>query len=190
MVIIWELPRPAELKPQRKLTPDELAALWTDLSGSDANKAHRAIWSLVANPQQGVALLSEKLQPMGMVDSKRVEKLLADLDNEDFDVREKATKELEEMGSVIEATLRKEQERTKSAEVRRRLELVLKKMDSSPASPEKRVIPGRALLVLEHSGTPEAKELLKKLAGGATTAWQTQEAKAALERIARRATHK
>jgi WD40 repeat protein len=189
MVIVWEIDRRPEPKPEREPTATELAALWTDLSGPDAGKAHRAIWALVARRPQGVALVGEKLQPMGAVDGKRVEKLLADLDSEEFDIREKATKELEEMGNLVEGRLRKEQTQTTSAEVRRRLDAILKKWDTGPASPDKRIIPGRALMVLEHSGTPEAKELLKKLAGGAATAWQTQEAKAALERIARRSKH-
>jgi hypothetical protein len=41
--------------------------------------------------------------------------------------------------------------------------------------------------VLEHIGTPEAVRVLEKLSKGATDARLTHEAKAALERLARRA---
>jgi hypothetical protein len=43
------------------------------------------------------------------------------------------------------------------------------------------------LEVLEHIGTPEAREVLKALAKDAPDARLTREAKAALERLARRA---
>ena len=42
----------------------------------------------------------------------------------------------------------------------------------------------RAIMVLEHIATPEARELLKTLADGEADALPTKEAKAALERLA------
>jgi HEAT repeat protein len=45
----------------------------------------------------------------------------------------------------------------------------------------------RAIEILERIGTPEAVEVLQKLAHGATEARPTQEAKASLERLAKRA---
>jgi len=44
----------------------------------------------------------------------------------------------------------------------------------------------REIQVLEHIGTPEAQEVLKKLAQGAPEARLTQEAKAALDRLSKR----
>jgi hypothetical protein len=44
----------------------------------------------------------------------------------------------------------------------------------------------RAIEVLEHIGTPDANELLQTLATGAPEARLTQEAKASLERLAKR----
>ena len=41
----------------------------------------------------------------------------------------------------------------------------------------------RAILVLEHIGTAEARRLLRELADGAPDAWRTQEAQAALRRL-------
>jgi RNA polymerase sigma factor (sigma-70 family) len=40
--------------------------------------------------------------------------------------------------------------------------------------------------ILEHVGTPQARQALQTLAEGAPAAWLTQEAKAALQRLARR----
>jgi hypothetical protein len=44
--------------------------------------------------------------------------------------------------------------------------------------------------VLERAGTPEAKRVLTSLADGAPGAWQTLDAKAALERRAQRPAEK
>jgi hypothetical protein len=44
---------------------------------------------------------------------------------------------------------------------------------------------GRAIEVLEHLGTPEARDVLQELSRGAPAAYVTQEAKAALTRLAR-----
>jgi hypothetical protein len=45
----------------------------------------------------------------------------------------------------------------------------------------------RAVAVLEHIGTPEAHELLQSLAGGTPESRLTREAKASLQRLAKRA---
>jgi hypothetical protein len=67
-------------------------------------------------------------------------------------------------------------------EVRRRVEQLLGKLETSPRRLQKL----RAVEVLEHIATPEARELLRILAKGAPEARVTQEAKASLERLAQR----
>jgi hypothetical protein len=70
-----------------------------------------------------------------------------------------------------------------SPEVRRRLGELLQRLDPL-ASPE--LLRGlRAVQVLEQVGTPEARDLLRTLAGGVPEARLTQEAKASLQRLAR-----
>jgi hypothetical protein len=70
-------------------------------------------------------------------------------------------------------------------EVRRRIELLLEKHDRATLAPE-RVREVRALEILEQVGTPEARELLEKLTKGASEARLTREAKASVERLAKR----
>jgi len=93
---------------------------------------------------------------------------------------------LKQAGESVDAALRQELARTTSAEVRRRLGQVLEELDQTVGAPTRRAVPSRALLVLEQAGTPEARQALERLAEGAPGAWLTQEAKAALTRIARR----
>jgi len=73
------------------LTTKDLDTLWDDLAGLDAIKAYQAIGALADAPDQAVALLAKHLHSTGQVDAKRVEQLIKDLDNDDFDTRDKAS---------------------------------------------------------------------------------------------------
>src|SRR5262245_38618006 len=66
--------------------------LWADLAAEDARKAYRARNALAF--AQAIPCLSDCLHPIRPVDAKRVEKLIADLDSEQFAAREAAAKEL------------------------------------------------------------------------------------------------
>jgi hypothetical protein len=126
------------------------------------------------------------LRPAPLPDPQRVVRLLADLDNEQFPVREKASRELRELRAPVEAALRQVLAGKPSLEARRRVERLLESL--SEWSPEElRCL--RAVEALEHSGTREACALLEVLAAGAPAARLTREAKAALERLSRRSTN-
>jgi hypothetical protein len=90
------------------------------------------------------------------------------------------------MGHDAEPALRQALNGNPSAEAHRRIEGLLDRLDKEPAPPE-RLREGRALTVLEQAGVPSARKLLAELAGGAAEAQLTRDAKAALERINRRA---
>src|SRR5262249_49917244 len=68
------------------LTPAELDSLWTDLA-ADAAKAHAALWKLVAAPEQALPFLRERLPVAVGPDAKRLAKLLAELNDDDFATR-------------------------------------------------------------------------------------------------------
>jgi type IV secretory pathway VirB4 component len=72
-----------------------------------------------------------------------------------------------------------------SPELRRRLETLLSKLQG-PITSTETLRSLRAIEVLEHIATPEARELLQKLARGAPEARLTREAKTAVERLGRR----
>jgi hypothetical protein len=72
-----------------------------------------------------------------------------------------------------------------SLEMRQRIEGLLEKQRGPVRRPE--VLQAlRAVAVLERIATTEAREVLQKLASGAAEARLTQEAKASLERLAKR----
>jgi hypothetical protein len=161
----------------------ELAARWKALADKDAAKAHQALWSLVAVPGQAVAFLKPHLRRVPLADPKRIARLITDLDDDEFTVREQASRELEDLEDGAVPALRVVLAGTPPVEVRRRVERLLARR--AEAAPERfRAL--RALEVLEHIGTPAARKCLAALAKGAARARLTQEAKAALERLARR----
>ncbi|HMC64722.1 MAG TPA: hypothetical protein VKI65_07270, partial [Gemmataceae bacterium] len=133
--------------------------------------------------EQNVPFLKKQLRPAASGDSKRIAQLLAQLDSDEFASREKATQALLALGEQAESALRIALAGETSLEVRRRVEMILEQLEPSKSAVRLREF--RAVEVLEHIGTPEAKQLLQALAKGAPEARLTQEAKAALERLGR-----
>jgi WD40 repeat protein len=185
--ILWDiaglkLPKPEVVK----LTPDQLASLWDGLAGEKASDGYRAVGRAVAAGTQVVAVLRERLEKSAGVDGKRVAALIADLDADEFDTREKATKELAAIGTRVVPALRRTLAGSVSAEVRQRVEGLLKKLDGPEAAGQQHRT-GRALEALEAIGSPEAVKALEALARRGADDELGREAKAALGRIAKRA---
>lgn len=169
--------------PPRSLDPKELAALWKELAGEEFPNAYQALGALAADPKQTVAFLKEQLKPVSPADALRVEKLIADLDSDQFAVRQKASQELDKLGDLAEPYLRRVLEGKPTLEVRRRADDLLRKLEEQPPAGEvARDL--RALALLEHLGTPEAREVLRRMTKGAPGVRITREAAAALERLA------
>jgi hypothetical protein len=175
--LVWDL-RP----PDKPLTVDALRAAWADLVSGDAARAYQAVLRLAAAPQQSVPFLTEALPLVPRADGERIARLIADLNDDDFNTREKASLELERLGEGAVAALRRAVAEDSSAEVRRRCEVLLRQWDE-PALAGELLRTVRAVEALEQAGTPEARALLKKLADGADGARLTREAKAARERL-------
>ncbi|HVS37006.1 MAG TPA: hypothetical protein VMS17_15705 [Gemmataceae bacterium] len=185
--LIWDLTGLADEKASQTLTPERLASLWDDLADGDAGTAWHAGWQLTADPSASVAFLQKHLRPAA-VDAERIARLLADLDSEDFEAREKASGELAALGEVAGPALRRALEDKPSAEARQRLEELVRRLGGLVTDAEQaRVL--RGVEVLEHMGTADARRLLEELAEGAEGSRQTREAKAALERLAERLPH-
>ncbi len=165
----------------KPLTPRQLEPCWTALADTDAAKAYDAVWTLVAAPEQAVPFLQKHLLPVPRFEAKAVVRLIADLDSEDFKVRQKAMVELTRLGDAIAPALQAALDGKPSPEVRRRIEQLL---DQTREWTAERLRDHRAIQALEHIATQSAQEVLRALAGGAPGASRTEEAKAALQRRA------
>src|SRR5262249_13559554 len=74
-----------------KLSDKEREVLWTDLASSDAARAGRAVWTLTAAGPSTVSFLKARLRPAtARVPPEMVARFIADLDAEDFHIRERA----------------------------------------------------------------------------------------------------
>jgi WD40 repeat protein len=184
-VLVWDVrglvaragPRP------RLLTPVELKASWANLAGA-APVARRAVWALVADPEQAVSLLRPGLRPVAPVAAARLAGLIKDLDSPRFAVRESATRELRSFGGAAGSALRRVLQGRPSPEVRRRAEALVTELEGPVRSPESRRIL-RAVEVLEQVGSYQARLRLQELARGTEGARLTREARAALDRLAK-----
>jgi dipeptidyl aminopeptidase/acylaminoacyl peptidase len=183
-VMVWDLTGRVGLDVSERITLDAKAQerLWTDLADADAARGYQAI-RLLLRAEQTVGLLRERLHPAKATDPARLKRLVAELDSDDFAVREKATRDLTSLGSTAESALRRALPGA-SAEARRRIEEILGQIDPALSGNLLREI--RAVEVLEQGGTPEGRQLLQLLSRGAPEARLTREAKASLERLAKR----
>src|SRR5260370_4229525 len=120
------------------------------------------------------------------------------LESESFAEREKASHDLNELATVAAPRLRHLPSGA-SAEARRRAKAVLDKIDAISASsaPEGRieddflaakelVRASRAVTALEMAGTPDAGEALTALPKEGPTSWLGEQARASLDRLAKR----
>jgi len=165
-------------------TPKQLDDWWADLASADARRAYAAIWKLIAASDEAVRLIKERFQPAKEVDSKRVDQLITDLDNDKSAIREKASKELETMGAEAWPAMRRALAEKPSDETKQRLEVLLA---LPPVVRDPEVLRAlRAIQVLEHIGRPEARRVLETMAKGAAKSRITEDAKASLARLGRR----
>jgi WD40 repeat protein len=185
-VLIWDLvlASGAGGAPARGPAEGEVAAWWADLAGADAGRAHAAIWRLADVPGASVPFLRRHLRPVTDAQGKEIRRHIADLDSDTFAVRDKAFRQLENLGLAAAPALRQGLAKDASPEVRRRVSHLLENLDHKPVSGEPlRTL--RALAVLEHAGTAEARRLLQALADGPSGAWLTHEAQAVCQRLQR-----
>jgi WD40 repeat protein len=182
--LIWDAePTVKKLTPlAAPLTKDHLEAAWVALGENDGGKSYEAVRRLAGDPTKAVPFLAERVKPVAAPDPAQVKKLIADLDADEFDVRESARKDLEKLGELALAPAREALKGRPSAEQRRSLEEVVKEAAAPSASGERlRLL--RALEVLEMAHTPEAVKLLKDVAAGAPDTLLTTQARASLTRL-------
>jgi RNA polymerase sigma factor (sigma-70 family) len=183
-LLVWDAV-PRDAAPAGTRGAAGLAKAWADLAGSDAGRAFRARWALAAAPEEALPLLKERLRPARATDQQRLRRLLADLDSDQFEVRQEAQAALEGLSDLDGPALRQVLANRPTPEVRRRVEAVLDRLRGPVTLPEA-LRSLRAVAVLEDIATPPARQVLEDVAAGAPGARLTQEAKASLQRLTRR----
>jgi hypothetical protein len=176
-------------------------AYFKDLAGANAEQAYASIWALISAPKKTVSFLGEQSSLFARADVQAIRRWIRELDSNEFAERERAAHELGLILDEAESHLKEALRSKPSAEVRRRIDLLLEERSTGPTGKELQRL--RVIEILEHIATPDADTapdadatrlaaiaLLKKLAASAPEARPTQEAKASLERLERRADRK
>jgi WD40 repeat protein len=182
-LLAWDV---SDRRPARvvKVPPRELQACWRDLADTSAECGYRAVWKLVADPPQTVSLLKELLRPASGELSRRIARLITDLDSDQFAVRQAASAELAKLGDQAEPALRKALLDKPSVEVRLRATRLLEAVEAVKPTPEQ-LRAQRAVEVLEQIDSRDARQLLETISRGDPAATLTREAKAVLLRLQR-----
>jgi hypothetical protein len=164
----------------------ELQILWDLLSDQDAAKGYRGISSLAGLGDKAVAFLKGRVRPVPPESVNSIKERIAQLDADDFEVREEASARLAYLGAPAYKYVRAAQNNNNSLEMSRRLDALADVLSQWVAKDPETLRVLRAIWVLERIGSGESKEVLKILSEGNPDSRPTEEAKAALERLANR----
>jgi hypothetical protein len=191
-VLSWDLTNLSkEGRPQPvALDAKQVESLWTDLSGGDAKKAYQAVVTLSLDPKQALPWLGEHTKPATGVDPKKIDALIADLEDNNFTVRQKAAEELEKLGELVAPALEKVLKGQPNLETRKRVEALFEKIMNGKEPPADVLQALRGVEALEEIGTAEARPLLQKIAQGAAGARLSRAAQGSLQRVEQRLTGK
>ncbi len=178
-VVIWDtdrlLPWPPAALPTCK--PADLEGCWAELFSPDARAALAAIEELAGDPERTVPFLARRLH-LPADEDRRIARLCAELDSDDYAVRRRAETGLRLLGQRAEEQLRRSLAGPLSLHARRSIERLLKE----PRRRAEQVALIRAVEVLERCRAPAARALLERLQRQKTAAWFRREVRAALAR--------
>jgi hypothetical protein len=140
------------------------------------------MWSLMAAPDEAVALLKGRLHQDLQADSKELARLIIDLGDEEFTVRQAAVRRLKGFGIRARGALRRGLAVSTDLERTQHIRRLLAGLENTPLPPEL-LRDLRAIQTLEKAGTPAAQAILERLARGGEHGPRTQAAREALSRL-------
>jgi WD40 repeat protein len=180
-IAVWEAGRASRGR-AAVLPPARLERLWADLASAEAGVGWRAVRALAEAPTASIPFLAGRIRAPLMPNARQIGRLIAALDSDEFEERQRAFAELRRLGQHAEELLRRELARRPPLEVHRQVERLLARLERKPlsASPLRLV---RAVEALEASRSAEARALLKKLARSSAPWWFEREVKGALARL-------
>jgi WD40 repeat protein len=184
---IWDLAHLQPALPQVHLEPRELKACLDNLEDT-ARTAHEAIWRLAGARGQSETAVLDWLNRTVLTDSKRLARLILDLDDRRFRVRESSELALSRYGTEVLPLLRQVIRDPRSLEHRRRAERLIDRLMEEDATrvPRAQLIVSRAVEALERMGTPLARQKLQTLADATANDYLRTEATAAVQRLKQR----
>lgn len=183
-VLVWRVPTgKRDPRPIKALEPNAARELWDALAGEDIEKISRAVDDIAAGGPESMRMLKEHLMPLADEGFRR---LVADLEAESYDVRERASDELKTLGRAALPAVRRALNTTVSPEVRTRLEAYLRDADPSEGTAVDAIRRLRAIAILARIGSAEAIATLECLARDGGDRAESQAARLALAKLGQR----
>ena len=151
---------------------------WESLGSDDPAIAARTLAALLKDGEAALALVAPRLK-LTRVDAAAIAGLIAQLDSDRYRLREQAHRELELLGDAAAKALGQAAAQG-SEEVRVRAGLILEQIDTPRVADARRRQIARGIALLGRVGSPEARKVLARLAGGDPGAFITVRAQRAL----------
>jgi len=177
--LVWDISLAAA--PMKGTAVEEPGDLWDLLSGPDARTAGEAMAALARNSKAAVALLRSRIKRVTNAPTNAIlDRLVAELGDAKFAARERAARELDQLGEAAVAGVRDRLGKL-DLETHRRLARFLDKHDPTTLMPTTlREI--RALEILEQINDVESRSFLEELSMGSPNARLSRAAAASLAR--------
>ena len=180
--LVWEVPDAPLPTGQVEDTVIGFDEAFKLLGSNDPAQAQRGLDYLYRNPAEAVKQIGARMPVPAPVPVTKLAQYVADLESDEFSVREAAVKALAETGGEAGTLLKQAVEKSSSAEVRKLAgELLVRIEAPAVRSGDLQVL--RAVEALEYLGTLLAREQLEKWAAGPAGRRTTVEAVAALSRL-------
>lgn len=178
-IIVWAVPSPGAGEED----PD---ARWAELGERASDRASAAVRWLSQHPAVSLPFLRLRLKPPA-ADDARLRALVGQLDDDDFGVREEASRQLGEIGEPAAPVLREAlgADAGASPELRARAAALLREIEESSSGPAPEGEPlrrVRAIQILGLVGTEEARAILEEIRKTSPSARERREAETALGR--------
>jgi len=130
-----------------KLTPEEVEKHWRSLSSNDASIAYRSFWTLAAAGDSAKTILADKLGgPAAPAGDASIKEWLKQLDDEEYAVREEATRQLTTHFALARKLIEEELAKAESAEVKARLGQIIAATSGPPSAAERIEMQTRRIL--------------------------------------------
>jgi WD40 repeat protein len=176
--LVWDLDTYFSSPAVSQKTPEEL---WQLLASDDAVTARRAMQAALEKRQEFVEFCFGQTPPFAP-DATEIDKLISSLDSNTFSMRQAATDRLISLGEVAIGKMSAALKEPRSAEQKARLTRLLASADG-PIKDKEIVRFVRALQVLERTGTPAARECIRKFSLDNVDPRIAQRASRALDRL-------
>lgn len=183
-VLIWDVADSNARDRWRRLDQDGRVRLWHELADKSACRGYQAVWTLVGGGDEAVSFLKDCLRPVPVLSDGDISRLISDLEDRRFPVREEAQQALSRVRRQAEGSLRNILAGQPARETRRRIEeLLAEPSDLGIALGMEKRRETRALAALERIATRDARRLLQSLADGARGEWLGEQAAVTLKRL-------